>query len=340
MQPPSRPFVSIIMPALNEEAYIRAAIQSVIPRVDEPVDYEILVADGGSVDATCAIVEAMSAENPRIRLIHNPRRLQSAGVNLAARASDPRSLYLVRADCHAKYPSGYVARCVALLAEKGASSIVVAMRTRGSSCLQTAIAAAQNSRLGNGGSAHRVGGRSGFVDHGHHAAFDKAVFVRLGGYDESFVANEDAELDARLTRSGGKIWLDGDTLIDYFPRASLAKLAQQYYRFGWGRANTLIKHNAVPRLRQVAPVVALGVCVASLAGAVYDARLIAPALLYTGLCLGWGVSIAFKNRNGCLVGAGVAAIVMHMSWAVGFLRRVVGAVLPVPVRETRAKTAK
>lgn len=338
MQAPSRPFVSIIMPALNEEAYIRAAIESVTPRLEEAVDYELLVVDGGSADQTCAIVEGLHEENPRIRIVNNPCRIQSAGMNLAARASDPRSDYLVRADCHAKYPQGYVARCVRLLAEKGASSIVVAMHTRGRTCMQKAIAAAQNSRLGNGGAAHRVGGRSGFVDHGHHAAFDKHAFVRLGGYDESFVANEDAEFDRRLTRSGGKIFLDAEMSIEYYPRSTLQQLARQYFRFGAGRANTVLKHSAMPKLRQLMPVVALLGCALSLAGAALDVRLAAPAALYVALCVAWGLVLAVKDRDACLAAAGIAAIVMHMSWGLGFLSRFLDTVLHAPIRDLPAKS--
>jgi succinoglycan biosynthesis protein ExoA len=328
------------MPALNEEVYIRAAIESILPRPEEAVEYELLVVDGGSHDRTCAIVEDLSARNARIRLVRNARRIQSAGMNLAARASDPQSRYLVRADCHATYPQGYVARSVRLLAEMGASSTVVAMRTRGESCMQRAIAAAQNSRLGNGGSAHRLGGRSGFVDHGHHAAFEKNVFLRLGGYDETFTTNEDAEFDVRLIRSGGKIFLDGETSIEYFPRTTLPQLARQYFRFGWGRANTVLKHNTKVKLRQLLPVVALLGCAGSIAAAWLHPLLLAPAGLYGSLCAFWGVSLAVRERDPCLAAAGFAAVVMHMSWALGFLGRRMEAFRPAPVRQVPAKSAE
>ena len=69
-----KPFVSIIMPALNEEYYIEAAIRSVLPRAG-PIDYELLVMDGGSTDRTEAIVATLRAENDRITFLHNPRRI-------------------------------------------------------------------------------------------------------------------------------------------------------------------------------------------------------------------------------------------------------------------------
>ncbi len=112
------PFVTIVMPALDEERYIASAIASVLPDEDAAIDYEVIVADGGSVDATAKIVRMLARGNRAIRLVENVGRTQAAGVNLAARLADPRSSVLVRADCHAGYPADFVVTCVEALAER------------------------------------------------------------------------------------------------------------------------------------------------------------------------------------------------------------------------------
>jgi succinoglycan biosynthesis protein ExoA len=314
----SKLFVSIVMPALNEERYIAKAIESVRPRSDD-IDWELLVADGGSEDGTCAIVERIAASDPRVRLLRNERRIQAAGVNLGARQADPRARCLVRADCHAEYPAEFVEHCVRTLASTGVAAVVVPMRTRGTTCMQKAIAAAQNSKLGNGGAAHRVAGRSGLVDHGHHAAIDLRTFLELGGYDESFTHNEDAEFDRRLTGAGKLIYLDAGAMLTYYPRTDLVSLARQYLKFGRGRAGTLIKHRARPRLRQLLPVIAFLACLLSVGlAAVVDASFLGIAAAYVLACLGWGALLAVREKDACLLASGVAALTMHMSWAVGF----------------------
>lgn len=316
-----KPFVSIIMPALNEELHIREAVTSVLPDTSV-VDYEVIVADGGSTDRTCNIVNEITAANPCVRLLHNPKRIQSAGVNLGAQAADPRATYMLRADCHFEYPKGFAERCIATLVEHNVASVVVPMRTVGSACLQEAFAAAQNSRLGNGGSAHRCGERSGIVEHGHHAAFRRGVFLKLGGYDESFTHNEDAEFDKRLVMSGERIYLNSDLPVTYYPRSSFISLARQYWWHGWGRAGTMIKHAAIPRLRQVLPPVVLIACSVAVLLSLLDARFLIISAAYVAACIAWGIALAVKNRQPCLVISGVAAIVMHMSWASGFLTKV------------------
>jgi succinoglycan biosynthesis protein ExoA len=322
-----KPFVSIVMPALNEARYVADAIASIAPRSPE-LDYEVLVVDGGSTDRTRAIVEDIAAADPRVRLLHNEKKIQAAALNLGANLADPRADYLIRADCHVAYPEGFVARCIQRLAAGSADSVVVPMLTVGSTCLQMAIAAAQNSRLGNGGAAHRVAGQSGLVEHGHHAAFNRHTFLELGGYDETFAFNEDAEFDKRMVQAGKRIYLEGDALITYYPRADLKSLARQYFNHGWGRASTLLKHRSLPRLRQMLPVAALLGSLLSLGlAAVHPAFALLP-LAYLLACVAWGVAIAAGNRQMCLAFAGVAAVVMHMSWATGFLWRLARAWRP------------
>ncbi|MDB5642320.1 MAG: glycosyl transferase family 2, partial [Hyphomicrobiales bacterium] len=99
------------MPALNEERHIADAIRSIYPSGNE-MDFEILVVDGGSSDATTQVVTGLAQTDPHIKLVHNPARIQAAAVNLAARVADARATVLLRADCHAEYPPGFAAMCL------------------------------------------------------------------------------------------------------------------------------------------------------------------------------------------------------------------------------------
>jgi succinoglycan biosynthesis protein ExoA len=319
---PSELSVTIIVPALNEEKYIREAVASLIPH-HEGVDYELIVMDGGSTDRTSSIVEDMAATNPRVRLEHNPGRYQSAAVNRGAKIAKPDSRIIIRADSHAQYPPDFVVGLVKELRKRDVASIVVPMRTRGSGFLQRGIAAAQNSRLGNGGAAHRTVPSSGYVDHGHHAAFDRSTFLGIGGYDESFTHNEDAELDIRLKNSGGQIWLCSELAVSYFPRSSFRALARQYFNHGSGRARTMLKHRRPPKVRQLLPLGALGMNVLSLAsGLGFGWPFFLPAFAYVGACLTGGVLLASTQRDPAGCAAGLAAMAMHQSWAAGFIYRV------------------
>lgn len=66
--------LSIVLPAFNEEANIREAVERATAVAERLVDgHEIIVVDDGSSDATAALVSSMGAADPRVRLVRHGR---------------------------------------------------------------------------------------------------------------------------------------------------------------------------------------------------------------------------------------------------------------------------
>lgn len=313
--------VLAVVPMLNEAAHIEACVRSLLTGDARLKDVRLIIADGGSTDGSQAIVARLGEEFPNVMLIDNPGRLQSAGVNRAARMHGEGCALLVRCDAHAIYPAGYIMKVADALIARDVASIVVPMDAIGETCFQRANAFIVDTPMGSGGSAHRGGRRSQYVDHGHHAGFRLADFLSVGGYDEDFSHNEDAEFDSRLTQAGGRIFLDADIRLQYLPRATPRALAKQYYNYGKGRARTLLKHGDRPKLRQLIPPATFIACVLGFAIAPFwPWTLIAPAGYLFALALA-SVLVAVKMRSACGLLAGAASAIMHMSWSAGFLRQ-------------------
>ncbi|MEM8788735.1 MAG: glycosyltransferase family 2 protein [Pseudomonadota bacterium] len=307
----------LVIPTLNEAAHIADVLETLL--ADTEI-WRAVVVDGGSADATRALVAAHAARDPRLALMDNPDRIQAAGVNRAV-AAHPQADLLVRADAHARYPKGY---CAALRRERrrtGATAVTVAMHSQaGKTCFARAVAAAQNTWLGSGGAPHRGGSGGRWVDHGHHALIQAQAFRALGGYDRGFAQNEDAEFDTRLRARGGRIWLSGDTRIGYWPRHSAKALARQYFRYGRGRMRTLRRHRDRPALRQ-AVLLALPPALAAAGlglGLGGRAALLAfPAALWIAASVGAGLALGLRARDRCALAAGVPAMIMHLAWGLG-----------------------
>lgn len=245
------PMVTIAMPAFNEEHYIEACIRSVQAQ-DYPRDrIEILVADGRSTDRTREILADLAVDDPRIRVIDNPERLQAAGLNQLIRAA--RGEVVVRMDVHCEYTPSYVRTCVETLEATGADNVGGAQRARAKTAFQRALCAALTSPLGVGGARYRDAEAEGFVDTVFLGAFRRAIFEKIGLYDPRAVTNEDAELNQRLLGSGGRIYLSRGIEVHYYPRDSFGKLAKQYWKYGTGRARTLLKLGRFPTLRPLVP---------------------------------------------------------------------------------------
>lgn len=308
--------ILIVIPCLNEAKHIGALLEKFMPYAVASGAL-IVVADGGSTDGTIDIVKEVAVASEQVHLLHNPARLQSAAVNLAVEQYGDEAEWLIRIDAHADYPHDY---CQVLLAEAElycADSVVVSMYAKGQRLIQSLAAATQNSPLGNGGSAHRNVTQGKWVDHGHHALMKIRAFRSVGGYDESFSHNEDAELDLRLTRAGYRIWLTDGTGLIYYPRTSLTALARQYFNYGKGRASTLLKHRMRPKPRQrliigVAPMMLLAPL-----GAVSWVFAV-PILIWFLACLLGGMLLAFKSRRLFNILTGPIAALMHLAWSAGF----------------------
>ncbi|MGE0871716.1 MAG: glycosyltransferase family 2 protein [Kofleriaceae bacterium] len=246
-----QPRVTIAMPAFNEENYIEACIASVQAQ-DYPRDQiEILVADGRSTDRTREILAQLTTADPRIRMIDNPARLQAAGLGLLVKEASGD--IIVRMDVHCEYAPDYVRKCVETLERTGADNVGGAQRAKAKSFFQRALCAALTSPLGVGGARYRSEDAEGFVDTVFLGAFRRRVFETVGLWDPLAITNEDAELNQRILETGGQIYLSRDIVVHYFPRDSFKALATQYYKYGRGRARTLLKLGKFPSVRPLLP---------------------------------------------------------------------------------------
>lgn len=315
--------VVVAIPTLNEADHIEGLIRDLLadPLFAGSEPARIWVVDGGSTDTTRDKVAKLAAGDRRVKLVDNPERTQSCAINLAAdlaAAEDCR--VLVRIDAHAHYPAGFVSGLVQTLATEACDSVVTPMRTVGGDPMRDAAADLYNSWLGNGGSPHRSGKFRGFVEHGHHAAFRLEAFREAGGYDPRFIANEDAELDKRLTKAGRRIFLENRLIIDYVPRSTASGYWRQMWRNGRFRMWTAAKHGEPLGLRQMLPIlVALGLVgstLLSLAAPIFLAIPLAYLVLVTVLA----VRAATAPDIGRIARIVLLAAISHLAFGLGAIR--------------------
>lgn len=310
--------ILIVIPTLNEEAHISEVITGLVPFANSQ-SCRVVVADGGSVDGTIPIVRNLMSTYPWLHLIDNPDRFQSAAVNHSVDQYGDGCKWLIRLDAHAQYPQDFLRTLLDDAQATSADSVVVSMIAQGEGRIQSLIAIAQNSKFGNGGSAHRDRSEGRWVIHGHHALFRMQAFKEVGGYDPTFSHNEDAELDLRLSRRGFRIWLTAKTSLIYFPRQTFVGLIKQYMNFGGGRAATFAKHRLRPAPRQAVVIALLPALLCTVLAPVTWVALI-PLLAWLAACGAAGVFISRSNGQVRAILAGPIAGVMQLAWSVGFWR--------------------
>jgi glycosyltransferase involved in cell wall biosynthesis len=74
----AHPLVSVIMPAYNAEPSLPAAIESVLEQ--ELADFELIIVDDASTDATPQIAGYYRARDPRVRTVRNTTNSRSATI--------------------------------------------------------------------------------------------------------------------------------------------------------------------------------------------------------------------------------------------------------------------
>lgn len=244
MKAAPRPFLSIIVPVRNEQAFLADTLQQLLTQRYEGGRFEVLVADGRSTDDTRAIVAALQTRYANLHLLDNPRQWSSAGRNAAIRAARGDIILLIDGHCQLN-SDHYLQELADAFADSGADCVgrPQPLDVSGATHLQRAIAAARASRLGHHPASHIYSDRAGFVPPQSVAiAYRRSVFDAVGLFDERFDACEDVEFNHRVARAGLTCWFTPRVQVHYYPRASLAGLFRQMVRYGRGRVRLLRKH--------------------------------------------------------------------------------------------------
>jgi succinoglycan biosynthesis protein ExoA len=231
------PFVSVVIPALDEARHIADSLASVVAQTYPHDRMEVIVADGGSTDATRDIVADWGTRHPFIRLIDNPAPIQAAGLNRAIEAS--KGDVIARLDAHAAWAPNHLALCVELLEETGADNVGGTMQVVSESALGGAIGCATSSPFGIGGARYRYAQRQQEVDTVWLGCMRRSALDRVGLYDESLAVHEDYELNHGIRSSGGSVVFSPALPTRYWPRDSWQALGRQYFRYGRGAASAV-----------------------------------------------------------------------------------------------------
>jgi len=318
--------ISVIVPCYNEEATIQQLLKAIYDQSYPQNDIEVIIADGLSTDCTRTVIQEFQISHPDlvIRIIDNKKRDIPSGLNRAI--ENAQGKYLIRMDAHSIPDRDYIKYCIDGL-DKGLGDNVGGIwkiEPGATTWIAKAIAVAASHRLGVGDALYRVGGTAQEVDTVPFGAFRRELIEKIGAFDETLLTNEDYEFNTRLRQSGGKVWLDPSIHSIYYARSNLKELSQQYWRYGYWKAQMLRRYPQTLRWRQILPplfVLAL-ISLGFLSLGWYFARwlLVIIVLLYTMVIMIVGIQMSFKHKDISLaIGVPLAIATIHLSWGTALL---------------------
>ncbi len=223
-----------------------------------------------------------------IRLIDNPKGRRAPALNIGIK--EAKGDVVMRVDARAIIPPDYIEKCVGTLIKTGADNVggvqrpiiqnlklkipesalqkeneritfeakyrtlKIEHRVR----TQQAIGIALSHSFGVGSAQFRLGKKSGYVDTVYLGCFRKKIFDKVGLFDEeSVVISEDSDMNQRIRDAGGKVYLNKDFVVCYYPRDNFKDFWKLYFRYGGAKAGNLIKRGRLTAWRQLAPPVLL-----------------------------------------------------------------------------------
>lgn len=308
--------VTVIVPARNEENYIEHCLDSIVTQTER--NLQIVVVDGASTDRTAEVVRSYIERDPRIELQENPAAITPKSLNVALAAA--RGKWLVRVDAHATVPPDYVKRAVHHLENGDWGGVGGRKDGVGITPTGRAIAAAMASRFGVGNSLYHYGTEVRPTEHIPFGAYDTALLIELGGWDERLITNQDFEMDYRIRLAGRELLFDPDITIEWLSRQTIGDLFRQYRRYGRGKADVARLHPESLRLRHLAApaLVASWALAAAAAAKAPKASAAATVPYLTALTAASAITAKNVREPGAKAAVPAAFLAMHVGWGIGF----------------------
>ena len=292
------PDISILIAVRNEATHLDDCLKA-LANLDYPSEnIEILLIDGMSDDGTPEIIARWANRDRRIKILQNPKRSVSCGMNLGIAAT--KSDYILWISGHAIVKPGHIKQCLATMEQTGAAAVGGVLTTRGTTAIGKINAAVLSHPFGVGGGEHRVGGRSGWVQVVTMALYRKDAILAAGGFDETLPRSQDNDLHHRMNNIGHRSYLDVAINPEYLCRNTLRGLLRQAWSNGfWNIVLTRRGHGGFS-LRHYVPIAFVGGQVLLLVAAMFFKEalwILAGALgFYLACAVVASIHAAIKNR--------------------------------------------
>jgi len=251
------PQVSIVIPVHNQPIFVREAVASL--KAQSVSDWEAILVDDGSTDATPTVLQSLTSQDARIMLSSQAQRGAAAARNAgAAKARADWLLFLDSDDWLA--PEGL--KSLLRFARKNVDLVHgLGLRVYGS-CSQTR----SQVHLPSGDLFHRLASTATFMVHA--CVLRSSTFRDLGGFDETLMGCADWDLWQRVVRSGARC-RGVDELVGFYRQTEFSLSSHYEQELRDGLLVIARGHGRDPRVSRPNPRYAEGISPAEFPAAAY-----------------------------------------------------------------------
>jgi cellulose synthase/poly-beta-1,6-N-acetylglucosamine synthase-like glycosyltransferase/peptidoglycan/xylan/chitin deacetylase (PgdA/CDA1 family)/spore germination protein YaaH len=239
------PFVSIIVPAYNEEPVVGNTIASLL--ASEYANYEIIVVDDGSLDDTSKVVADRFGADERVRLLTIANGGKATALNAGLRQA--RGEVVIALDADTLFAPQTVGALVRRFSDKVIGAVAGNAKVGNRVNLITRWQALEYITSQNLDRRAFASLNCITVVPGAVGAWRKDLLIEAGGFSADTLA-EDQDLTLRIRRLGYKIGYEESAIAWTEAPHDLRSLAKQRFRWSYGTLQCMWKHrNALFRPR-------------------------------------------------------------------------------------------
>jgi cellulose synthase/poly-beta-1,6-N-acetylglucosamine synthase-like glycosyltransferase len=318
------PFVSIIIPAKNEERLLRGCISS-LHQLDYPKDkFEIIIVDGLSTDNTARVAIEMGA-----RVISNVKQTVSPGRNIGFENAKGDLIAFTDADCivdpqwlsnSIKYFEDETVACA------GGPNLTPSDE----SDFGKAVGFVFDQPLFAAGSIHaRELSEVKVVNSipGCNAIYRQSILAQVMPLDETMLTGDDTLLNRKILDLGYQLLYTPDVIVYHYRRPTPRKLWRQFYRYAIGRLQVAKKDKRLLNIAHVLVGLSLPIGILTVLLLVWSKSFLALSCI---LILAFLFLVYFSIKGmikwkSVSVGMQIPIVIMLImgAWSVGFVREMV-----------------
>ena len=126
-------FVSIVIPAYNEEAIFERSLKILhqyMQGIEDRYDWEIIIVNDGSIDATGKLADAFALEHRNITVVHHSINRNLGGA-LKTGFENSRGEYIVTMDLDLSYSPEHIEKLLTTIIETGADVVIASPYMKG-----------------------------------------------------------------------------------------------------------------------------------------------------------------------------------------------------------------
>jgi len=331
--------ITVIIPIRNEEKYISALFSSIENQDFPSGNIEILFIDGGSSDSSVIelekIIENKENKYHNLKIIENPNKFVPFGLNKAIREASFDTI--IRLDAHATYQTSYLSDIVFWKNKLNADNVGGIVNSKSETKTGKAISDVMSSKFGMGNTTFRVSNKSATpskADTVPFGIYSKKMLNQIGYFDERFIRHQDYELNYRIRKNGGEIFLIPSIEISYYVRETFKSLYIQFKGYGYYKGKFLRMYKKGLKIRHLVPVLlslSLLIGIISIIISPEFFKLISFAIFilpYLSFII-IAALILYLKTNRCFFKYILIFPIIHITWGINVLRGFLGKPFPV-----------